>query len=226
MDLKSISWDNIEKLQDEMITFLLYKEGKSINCICRIRNISRETIEKHIIEAKIKIRSIKHKEKHIKKSLLDTMLELSKKERLKFINEAPAEKIKYLVEEIKDRYRNLKNPDDKVIAIWIIGELKNNELISLLIKDIIHYNGNVRRMVCSALGKINDKRAKAALHKALGDKKPQVRQYAAKALKNIGDKESIKVLSRIINDKYEKKYVINACEDATKAIEGRLELVE
>ncbi|WIF94342.1 HEAT repeat domain-containing protein [Caminicella sporogenes] len=217
MDNKKISWEEIVKLDDCLITYFLYREGKSIKAISKIRNIHKEIVEKDIVEAKIKLRMLRMSNKGKKKSLLDKMLEVSKEERLRFINEE-LDEIENLKKEIKLRYKDFTNPDDKMILIWIIGELKDKELINIIAKDIINKNGNIRRMVCSALGKIGDKKAVPFLNKALKDKKPQVRQYAAKALKNIGNENTVKMLIQIINNKAEKKYVKKACIEALKSI--------
>lgn len=220
MGFVKISWDDVEKYDDCIITYLLYKEGKSIDIISRIRNISKEKVEKDIIDAKIKLRAIQSGQN--KKSLLDRILELSKKERLRFINKEPSERVEMLIKEIRERYGYIKNPEDKASLIWLVGELKDSSLVGLLAKDILHKNGNVRRMVCSALGKIGNERAIPILHKALKDDKPQVRQYAAKALREIGNKDSIALLNQIIKKSYEKDYVKRACLEAVKNINLRL----
>lgn len=215
-----ISWDNIDKIDDCIITYLLYKEGKGMELISKIRNTPVEKVEKDIIKAKIKLRKIKLNNNQ--KSLLDKMLELTKEERLKFINNEPLEKLEALIKEIGIKYGGIKNPDDKAALIWLIGELKDLRLLSLLTKDILHNNGNVRRMVCSALGKMGDERAVPILHKALYDRKPQVRQYAAKALKKIGNETSINILNQLLESDGQKDYVKRAYLEAIGTIEFRL----
>ncbi|WP_432664077.1 HEAT repeat domain-containing protein [Wukongibacter baidiensis] len=215
-----ISWDNVDKIDDCIITYLLYKEGKGMELISKIRNIPMEKVEKHIINAKIQLRKIKLKKNQ--KSLLDRILELTKEERLKFINEEPREKVEALINEIARRYGSIKNHEDKAALIWLVGELKDLRLLGLLTKDILHNNGNVRRMVCSALGKMGDEKAVPILHKALYDRKPQVRQYAAKALKKIGNETSIKVLNQLLESGGQKDYVKRAYLEAIKSIEFKL----
>ncbi|SHK05814.1 HEAT repeat domain-containing protein [Paramaledivibacter caminithermalis] len=213
-------WDNIERVDDCIITYMLYKEGKPIEIISKIRNISKERVEKDIIDAKIKLRTIKVN--HHKKSLLDNILELSKDERFKFINEESQEKLEELTKEIKMKYRDIKNQEDKATLIWLIGELRDTSLLSLLSKDALNNNGNIRRMVCSALGKIGSQKALPILHRALRDNKPQVRQYAAKALKDIGNKSSLHILNEIIDRSNEKDYVKRACLKSIESINMRL----
>lgn len=220
MGISKISWDNVEKFDDCIITYILYKEGKTIETISRIRNISKEKVEKDIIDSKIKVRAIQSGNN--KKSLLDRILELPKEGRLRFIEKEPSEKVEKLISEVKKEYGYIKNPEDKAALIWLIGELKDIGLIGLLSKDILHNNGNVRRMVCSALGKIGSEKALPVLHKALNDDKPQVRQYAAKALKDIGNETSLHILNQIIKKKYEKDYVKRACLQSIERINMRL----
>lgn len=219
---QKISWDHIEELNDIEITYLLYREGKSIEAIEKIRNYSREKVEKHIIEAKIEIHSIDHDEEKKKKTTLDRLLELSKEERLEKIESLSLQERKELINEIKRSYKIVKNSDDKMILIWIVGEMKEEKLIDTISKDILHRNGNIRRMVCSALGKIGDCRTKNILHRAIYDKKPQVRQYAVKALKDIGDESTISLLNGLIVQANEKKYVKNTCIDTIKSIKDRI----
>ncbi|SKC70523.1 HEAT repeat domain-containing protein [Maledivibacter halophilus] len=220
MGFLKISWNNVDKYDDCIITYLLYKEGKTIEVISKIRNCPEEKIEKDIIEAKIKLRSIKLAKNE--KKLLDRILELSKEERLKFMKKSSDEKINMLIEEVKKSYKCIQNPEDKASLIWLVGELKEDSLIGLIGKDILHKNGNVRRMVCSALGKIGNEEAISILHKALGDHKPQVRQYAAKALKDIGNENSLKILNEIVNKSFEKDYVKRACLETIKNINIKL----
>jgi len=222
MDKHKVSWDDIEELDDMYITYFLYKEGKSMEAIEKIRNYSREKVEKDIIEAKIKIHALNSNKQNKDKSTLDILLELSKDERLEYIHTLTSVGKKELVDEIKDNYKNVKNPEDKMLLIWIIGELKEGDLISIMSKDILHRNGNVRRMVCSALGKMEDSSTKNILHRALKDEKPQVKQYAAKALKNIGDESTIHILKGLISNGNEKKYVKRTCIDTIKSIENKV----
>jgi len=215
-----ISWENLEESDDCIITYLLYREGKDIGLISKIRNISDEKVEKDIIDAKIRLREIKSGYK--RKSLLDRILELSKEARLEFIKKETPEKIEILKHEIKKKYGDIKNPEDKASLIWLIGELKDASLLGLLTKDILHNNGNVRRMVCSALGKIGDEKAVPILHKALYDRRPQVRQYAAKALKNLGNEISIELLEQLLQRDTQKDYVKRAYLEALESIKLRL----
>ncbi|WDC83649.1 HEAT repeat domain-containing protein [Caloramator sp. mosi_1] len=49
-------------------------------------------------------------------------------------------------------------------------------------------DGNIKRICCSSLGKIEAKESEDALISVLTDKRPQVKQYAIKALGKIKSK--------------------------------------
>ncbi|MGL5507528.1 MAG: HEAT repeat domain-containing protein, partial [Paraclostridium sp.] len=63
----NISWDNIDNLDDYFITYLLYKESKTIVQISKIRNIDISEVNDQLIRAKMDI-----------KSMLKNQVELSK----------------------------------------------------------------------------------------------------------------------------------------------------
>ncbi|WP_053957606.1 HEAT repeat domain-containing protein [Inediibacterium massiliense] len=216
-DLTSL-WEGIDFAKDYRITYLLYKEGKSIDLIAKIRRMSEEQVKKEIILAKTEQLQIKDYEK----SILEKMLEASKDERIKLIENMSVDERKYLGKKIYYSYERINNAEDKAVLIWIIGELGLLPLSKILYKDINHPHGNVRRMVCSALYKLGDEKGIFYLHKALLDKKPQVRQYAAKALGKIGNEQSKMRLERLIHNPNEKDYVKKAFYEAIEHIERKL----
>ena len=116
----------------------------------------------------------------------------------------------------------IENAEDKMIAIWIAGELKDTRLLHIIHDEISHKHGGVRRMVCSALGKINSMDSLEILHRGLQDAKPQVRQYAAKALKAIGNEKTLKRLKSLLNNPKELSYVRRSYEETITVIESRL----
>ncbi|WP_129598818.1 HEAT repeat domain-containing protein [Anaerophilus nitritogenes] len=214
-------WTNIDFSKDYRITYLLYKEGKSIDLIAKIRRMSEEQVKKEIILAKTEQFQIKDYEK----SILEKMLEISKEERIKIIDNMSVEEKKYLGKKIYHSYEKINHAEDKIVLIWIIGELGLLPLSKILYKDISHPHGNVRRMVCSALYKLGDEKGVFYLHKALLDKKPQVRQYAAKALGKIGNEESSMRLKRLIYNPNEKEYVKKAFHEAIDHIDRKLKKI-
>jgi hypothetical protein len=80
-------------------------------------------------------------------------------------------------------------------------------------------DGNVKRICCSALGKIGDIRSEDALINCLEDSRPQIKQYAVKALGKIKSKKSLYTLNSICQNKNEKDYVIRAAAQAISDIE-------
>lgn len=53
-----INWENIDNLEDYFITYLLYKESKTVSQISKIRNISSTEAGEQLIQAKLKIKEM------------------------------------------------------------------------------------------------------------------------------------------------------------------------
>ncbi|RKD34683.1 HEAT repeat domain-containing protein [Thermohalobacter berrensis] len=206
MEQKKISWENIDKLEDHFITYLLYKEGKSPKTIAKIRRMNKKEVEQHIIRSKIEI----NKKREQKEDLLIKIISMDKESRLEYLNKLNKEEREKISQDIYKRYIKFKNPDDRMILIWLIGELKNKRLLPFLRMELKSKNVNYRRLACSALGKIKDKDTKKWLERVLTDENPQVRQYAAKALSHIGDLETVNKLKKLTINPKEKEYVKRA----------------
>ena len=82
-----VDWNNIDELEDYFITYLLYKESKTVSQISKIRNISTMEVKDQLIKAKLQIKSLSKEKVESSKDILDKYLELSKSERLDFIEE-------------------------------------------------------------------------------------------------------------------------------------------
>ncbi|KXZ39401.1 Helix-turn-helix domain-containing protein [Alkalithermobacter thermoalcaliphilus JW-YL-7 = DSM 7308] len=214
MELK---WDDIESLRDYQITYLLYKEGKNIYQISKIRNISVEQVNMHLISAKQEIKDMFKSEKDI----ITKLLEMNKEERINTIGSLNFEQIEVLKRKLYKRILKEENAEDLMVLIWICGELKDCRLLKLIHSNSNHPHGGVRRMAYSAMGKIGAKESIQFLNKGIMDKKPQVRQYAAKALSKIGDKDSLKKLENLIKNPNEKEYVKKAFFEAIESIKKR-----
>lgn len=119
----------------------------------------------------------------------------------------------------------IQNAEDKMIALWIAGEIKKESVITVIHNEISHKHGGVRRMVCSALGKIGSVQSVDTLHRGLQDIKPQVRQYAAKALKEIGNEKTLRRLNGLLNNPNELPYVRRSYEEAINAIQSKLKMI-
>lgn len=84
---------------------------------------------------------------------------------------------------------------------YVLGELKSNNAIDVLISALRDQNGLVREQAARALGKIRDKRAVDALMRSLkSDERYDVREIAAWALGEIGDEGAIPALIDAIAD--------------------------
>ena len=83
----NIDWNNIDQLEDYFITYLLYKESKTVPQISKIRNISTMEVKDQLIRAKLEIKSMSKNKLESSKDILDKYLELDKSERLDFIDE-------------------------------------------------------------------------------------------------------------------------------------------
>ncbi|WP_427339051.1 HEAT repeat domain-containing protein [Caloranaerobacter sp. DY30410] len=217
MKKTELSWSNIKKLKDYHITYLLYLEGRNIDEISIIRRMPKEQVERHILECKISL-----SKKTSEEDLLIKIISLNKKDRLEYLSKVNESERETLVMEIYKRYIKFKNPEDRMILIWLIGEIKDKRLLPFIRMELRSKYVNLRRLCCSALGKIKDEKTKDWLEEALEDANPQVRQYAAKALKYVGDLDTINKLRKIIADEKEKGYVKKAAYNSLVSIEAKL----
>ena len=210
----NISWDNIENLEDYFITYLLYKESKSVTQISKIRNIGVQEINEQLIKAKIEIKSLMKSKIESSKDIVDKFLELAKDERLKLISSLKDEKLLDFKRKIYKRILIEKNVEDLMILIWATGELNDDRFLKLLHQLTNHRHSDVRRITYSALRKIASVNSREFFHKGLYDSNPQTRQYCAKALSKVGNKDSLLILQNLIDkNNYEKNYVIKTYEE-------------
>jgi len=162
------------------------------------------------------------KKQRINDDFFINLLAGTKDERISTLNllikDEKVELAKYLSKVIP----SIQNAEDKMIALWIAGELKDTRLLPVIHNEIFHKHGGVRRMVCSALGKISSIDSIDVLHKGLQDAKPQVRQYASKALKIIGNEKTLRRQNSQLNNPNELPYVRRSYQETLKMIESRL----
>lgn len=215
-----INWENVSEKEDFYISYLLYKEGKSIDLVSKIRNIPKDEASIHIIKAKDGLRK-KNTVKKITKNL-DYILTLDKEERIEEIELMMEKDLLEVKRELYVRLKREKNIDELMSLIWICGEMKDEKFLNLIHKASFHLNGNIRRMSYSAMKKIGSTRSLEFLHRGITDKKPQVRQYAAKSLELIGDDESLRRLKNLMDRKDEKEYVKRSFSMAIEEIEKRI----
>ena len=216
----NISWENIVKLEDHYITYLLYKESRTVSQISKIRNLSTSQVNDQLIKAKLEIKSMLKDKVELSKDVIDKFLVLNKNDRLKFMDSLNEERMLDFKRKLYKRIITEKNAEDLMILIWATGELKDDRFLALLHPLTSHRHSDVRRITYSALRKIESPSSREYLQRGLYDSNPQTRQYCAKALAKIGNKNSLKMLKQLRNKKnFEKEYVLRAYEEAISILE-------
>ena len=216
----NISWDNIDKLEDHYITYLLYKESRTVSQISKIRNLSTSQVNDQLIKAKLEIKSMLKDKVELSKDVIDKFLVLNKNDRLKFMDSLNEERMLDFKRKLYKIIITEKNAEDLMILIWATGELKDDRFLALLHPLTSHRHSDVRRITYSALRKIESPSSREYLQRGLYDSNPQTRQYCAKALAKIGNKNSLKMLKQLRNKKnFEKEYVLRAYEEAISILE-------
>ena len=220
MSIMNISWDNIDKLEDHYITYLLYKESRTVSQISKIRNLSTSQVNDQLIKAKLEIKSMLKDKVELSKDVIDKFLVLNNNDRLKFMDSLNEERMLDFKRKLYKRIITEKNAEDLMILIWATGELKDDRFLALLHPLTSHRHSDVRRITYSALRKIESPSSREYLQRGLYDSNPQTRQYCAKALAKIGNKNSLKMLKQLRNKKnFEKEYVLRAYEEAISILE-------
>lgn len=207
-------WNFIENYSDEEVTYFLSLEGKPIEAICKIRNLDRATVQKHLISCKIKYRFLVKSESP--SDLFKSLISAAKEERILVLNGLDRVNKEKLIHFLTKNYMEL-GLKDKEAAIWIMGELRSTNTVEILIKATVNNHVNIRRMAISALGKIGDTRAERALIRALDDKNPQVISYAVKSLQKVRTGEADDKIKDLFNNT-DKEYIKKACESYMKQI--------
>lgn len=216
----NITWDNIDNLEDHYITYLLYKESRTVSQISRIRNLSTSEVNDQLIKAKLEIKSMLKEKIELSKDIIDKFLTLNKEDRLKFMENLNEENMLDFKRKLYKRIITEKNAEDLMILIWTTGELKDDRFLALLHPLTGHRHSDVRRITYSALRKIQSPSSREYLQRGLYDTNPQTRQYCAKALAKIGNQNSLKMLKQLRNKKnFEKEYVLRAYEEAISILE-------
>ncbi|GAA0718549.1 HEAT repeat domain-containing protein [Clostridium malenominatum] len=214
--LINLQWDKIESYSEEEITYFLFLEGKGIEAICKIRNITKEIAQSHIIEGKIKYGILAKSENE--KELLRNISKAGKNDKLEIINSIGEGMKNNLINYIKNNYVEMY-PKEKETAIWIIGELKEISCKDILLKASVHKFVNVRRMAISAMSKIEDISLEMPLIRALEDENPQVVLYAITGLSKLNSEKAydkIKVILETSPKEYLKRAALKYMEEFEK----------
>lgn len=216
----NISWDNIEKIEDHFITYLLYKESKTVSQISKIRNMEVQEINEQLIKAKIEMKSMLKNKIESSKDIIDKFLERGKDDRINLMNTLDEENLLLFKRKLYKRIMTEKNAEDLMTLIWATGELNDDRFLKMLHKLTNHRHSDVRRITYSALRKISSVDSREFFHKGLYDSNPQTRQYCAKALAKVGNEESLLIIQRLKDKKKsEKDYVIRAYKDTINQLE-------
>lgn len=182
----NINLDNLYEASEEEITYYLFLNGYNVKNLMAIRRLPKEEIQSHIIEGKMKYKVIEKASNP--KELLDKLCKTPKNDKIHALNMLDEDIKNKLIEFVRKNYVNLYSKE-KETALWIIGELKAEEAMDVLIKGAVHKFVNVKRMALSAMSKIGSKKGEAAVLRALSDENPQVVAYAIKALTSISPDE-------------------------------------
>ena len=210
-----IDWQCISKYSEYEISYFLFLEGKTMEAICKIRNLENAIVQKHIIEGKIKYRFLV--QSNDTDELFKSIAKAGKEDKVYFLNSLKEENKNKLIQLIKGSYVDML-PKDKEAAVWILGELKEVSCLDILVKASVHKHINVRRMAVSAMGKMGDNRAEGALLRALTDENPQVISYAIKSLGKIKSEKAITKI-KYIRDNADKKYIVEAAQNFLSLME-------
>jgi len=217
----NISWDNIDNLEDYHITYLLYKESKTVSQISKIRNLSSTEVNDQLIKAKLEIKAMLKDKVELSKDILDKFLGLNRNERLDFMNSLNEDRMIDFKRKVYKRIITERNAEDLMILIWATGEMKDDRFLNLLHPLTTHRHSDVRRITYSALRKIESPKSREVLQRGLYDTNAQTRQYCAKALSKIGNETSLRMLRRLKSKKqFEKDYVLRAYDDAIDTLES------
>ena len=172
----NISWDNIDNLEDYYITYLLYKESKTVSQISKIRNLSSVEVNDQLIKAKLEIKAMLKDKVELSKDILDKFLGFNRTERLDFISNLQEDKLIEFKRKVYKRIITERNVEDLMILIWATGEMKDDRFLKLLHQLTTHRHSDVRRITYSALRKIESPQSREYLQRGLYDTNPQTRQ--------------------------------------------------
>lgn len=217
-----ISLENIDNIEDFFITYILYKEGKTIHQISKIRNLTNYQVNEQLIEAKLKLKHLFNPNEKIDTDIIDEILILDKSKRLELILGLNESELLDFKRKLYKRIIKEKNAEDIIKLIWCVGELKDERFLDLLHDLTYKKHSDIRRITYSAIKKISSPKSKEVLENGLYDTNPQTKMYCAKALSELGDENTLKILRFILRkSNNEKDYVINEYKKTIELLEKR-----
>jgi HEAT repeat protein len=92
------------------------------------------------------------------------------------------------------------NPEERASALRLLGDLKDDRSLGVLVEAIKDPQPSVRGAAASALGSLGKGEGIAAVEQVLTDKIPAVRTSAAVSLGELGDKRSVGPLKQALSD--------------------------
>ncbi|MGB5822536.1 MAG: HEAT repeat domain-containing protein [Proteocatella sp.] len=201
-------------------SYNLYLKGKNISEISEMLKIEENLVQQHIINAKLSHSFSLNTNTNAKvntSNVLEQFLVLDKNDRIaKLESLAPKSKALLIVELGKFLGEDARNAEDYMLVIWIIGELGIRDYNDYLKKLSFSYNGNIKRMVFSAMGKIYDEAFVPYLKQGCKDPKPQVRSYAIKAFAKYNTDDKLEFLRKVYKNEtvdYNRKIILRAVKE-------------
>lgn len=210
-------WTEIAQMSQEEITHKLYKEGKTVAQIARIRNIGEEQVKIHLLTAQRK-NVISQKE-----DLIQRYLALSKDERQVYLSLLHGDEEEAFCRRLKEAFEEDYHIEDRMVLLWTIGEMNLKAFYGQLKFFAKHPHGNVRRMVYSSMGKTGNREFLPYVVQGFKDTKAQVRQYAVIAFGKIASSEDIYKVREVKNNVSEPDYVLRAVDKAIENIQNHKE---
>ncbi|MDO5095673.1 MAG: HEAT repeat domain-containing protein [Peptostreptococcaceae bacterium] len=156
----------------------LYLQNKTLAEIAEQLNLPIQTVEQKVIDFKMNRLTKEHQS-----TFLSNILILDKANRLDYLRSLSESDKNLLHNEVHDFFKIKKqNPEDVVLVIWLIGEMHFDEFTEILCRFTASKNGNIKRIVYSAMGKLQNERFIPYLKMGCKDTMIQVRMYAIKSL--------------------------------------------
>lgn len=212
-------WEKIETLSEEQISFLLYREGKTVMQIARIRGLSEQTVKQHLLISKKQNAGKNNEQRRL--SLLETYLVMSKEQRQEYLGSLSREEEKDLALELLEAANSNCQTEDLMVILWTVGEKKMQTLYSRLKFYCKHPHGNIRRICYSSMGKTGNAEFLPYVVQGFKDKKAQVRQYAVIAFGKLADETQLFMLDSLRRNKSEEAYVLRAAEKAAELLKSK-----
>lgn len=180
------------------IVYNLYKYGMTVQDISNVLGIDINLIQKYILDSKLKTTLALTNNETVNENILKNLISIDRTKRNSIIANLSDEGKELLFKEINDYFKNENlNVEDVMSVLWIIGELRTDKFNTILKNKSLSYNGNIKRMAISAMGKVLDPSFEPYLKQCCKDSKPQVRSYAIKAYSKLNSPDKNVFLEKL-----------------------------